>query len=263
MPVQKAMKFPVKELDSLIDQLANIDGMKILSLTSEHEAFRGKLDGKLVIVYATGSVTYHPHPRLEPVLGQSTDPPKRAGKGDLAGPPAKSARARPGKRVTEQDETGTGPLNGSHGIKEDRIIRIRLFFDGASRGNPGESGAGWVVEIHGRKIEGQAYLGLKTNNQAEYLALIRGLQEAERQRPEGPVKLTVSGDSDLVTKQMTGEWAIKNKNLRELHAKAEQLLAGFDNWSFEWIVREENSRADQLANSAIDRKSFNNSRPDE
>ncbi|MHA2298700.1 MAG: ribonuclease HI family protein [Candidatus Hodarchaeales archaeon] len=132
--------------------------------------------------------------------------------------------------------------------------RIVLSFDGASRGNPGKSGAGWILEIKGKTIEGKEFLGIKTNNQAEYSGLIRGLREIKRHKPSGSVKLVIFCDSDLVVKQVTGEWAIKSRNLIDLHEEAKKLLKDYDDWRIEWVPRERNLKADQLANSAIDQE---------
>jgi ribonuclease HI len=96
---------------------------------------------------------------------------------------------------------------------------------------------------------GHRYLGTATNNQAEYLALIEGLEEAARWKPE---RLEVYMDSQLVVEQLAGRYRVKNSDLRTLHAKALQLLQGFEETAVQHVPREKNRGADALANRAID-----------
>lgn len=124
------------------------------------------------------------------------------------------------------------------------------YFDGASRGNPGAAGAGaLLVNEKGESVwETARYLGTKTNNEAEYTALIL-LLEAAKER--GVKKLTVYGDSKLVVCQVSRQWKINLPHLRELAQKAWALMDGMD-VKLQWIPREENKRADRLSNQAID-----------
>ncbi len=126
------------------------------------------------------------------------------------------------------------------------------FFDGASRGNPGEAGAGALLrDPHDELIwEGVLYLGSKTNNEAEYEGLILLLQEASRRRLES---LAVYGDSRLVICQMKGEWKIREPRLRDLAARAGRLAEGMT-VSYTWVPRDRNGLADALSNRAIDEK---------
>jgi ribonuclease HI len=128
---------------------------------------------------------------------------------------------------------------------------LRLFTDGAARGNPGPAGLGLVLEDdQGMRLwGGHRYLGTATNNQAEYLALIEGLQEAARWKPD---RLEIYLDSQLVVEQLAGRYRVKNPELRPLHARALALLGGFADSAVSHVPREKNRGADALANRAID-----------
>ncbi|RLF48918.1 MAG: ribonuclease H [Thermoplasmata archaeon] len=128
-----------------------------------------------------------------------------------------------------------------------------IYIDGASRGNPGEAGAGVViVNRHLWLISAKGYyLGEMTNNQAEYHALLKGLEEAKQM---GAKEVFVRSDSELLVKQMNGEYRVKNKDLRVLFEKARQIAQAFDICKFEYIPREHNTEADRLANRAINLK---------
>jgi ribonuclease HI len=128
---------------------------------------------------------------------------------------------------------------------------LRLFTDGAARGNPGPAGLGLVLEDEqGMRLwGGHRYVGTATNNQAEYLALIEGLQEAARWNPD---RLEVYMDSQLVVEQLAGRYRVKNPELRPLHARALALLGSFPHSVVSHVPREENRGADALANRAID-----------
>ena len=128
---------------------------------------------------------------------------------------------------------------------------LRLFTDGAARGNPGPAGLGLVLEDdQGMRLwGGHRYVGTATNNQAEYLALIEGLKEAGRWKPE---RLEVYLDSQLVVEQLAGRYRVKNSDLRDLHSKALALLNGFADAVVSHVPREKNRGADALANRAID-----------
>jgi ribonuclease HI len=128
---------------------------------------------------------------------------------------------------------------------------LRLFTDGAARGNPGPAGLGIVLEDdQGMRLwGGHRYIGTATNNQAEYLALIEGLKEVGRWKPD---RLEVFLDSQLVVEQLAGRYRVKNHDLRELHNKARALLGGFDEAVVNHVPREKNRGADALANRAID-----------
>jgi ribonuclease HI len=123
--------------------------------------------------------------------------------------------------------------------------------DGGARGNPGPAGVGVVVtDEHGTVIDrANDYIGVATNNTAEYRALLLGL---ERARELGAREVEIVNDSQLVARQMTGEYRVKKDALRPLHAEALAALRDFDRWSIRSVPREQNEHADDLVNEAID-----------
>ena len=130
--------------------------------------------------------------------------------------------------------------------------RVIIEADGGSRGNPGPSGYGAVVfdAVSGEVLaERFDYLGVDTNNVAEYRGLIAGLLAAKE---IGATSVVVRMDSKLVIEQMSGRWQIKHATMRELAREAKTLLAGFPESTFEWVPREANKHADHLANRAMD-----------
>ncbi len=131
--------------------------------------------------------------------------------------------------------------------------RLIIYFDGASRGNPGRAGAGiWVTDGEGKRVsEVSRYLGHKTNNQAEYWALLLGLREAKRR---GGTSIHIFTDSELVERQIKGTYRVRDLNLKSLHRTVQESLKGFSSFVIESIPREKNREADRLANEAIERK---------
>src|SRR6056297_2263370 len=128
--------------------------------------------------------------------------------------------------------------------------RAHVYFDGASRGNPGPAAVGYaIVSADGVVAEGGERIGETTNNRAEYAALIRALEVA---RDHGFDEVDVRGDSELIVKQVRGAWNTNDPDLRERRVRARELLDSFDRWSLEHVPREINDRADQLANEALD-----------
>ncbi len=130
---------------------------------------------------------------------------------------------------------------------------MRLYTDGAARGNPGPAAAGIVIEDdHGRVLwqEGR-YLGETTNNVAEYQALLLGLKKASEL---GRGALVVRMDSELVVKQLQGGYRVKHPALIPLHRQALALCLGFESWRAEHVRRQQNSLADRLANQALDER---------
>jgi ribonuclease HI len=130
---------------------------------------------------------------------------------------------------------------------------ITIRFDGGSRGNPGPAGIGVVLLAQDKTplVTIGRFIGRATNNVAEYKALIAGLEEA---RKLGANKVIVRGDSELIVKQMNGEYRVKNADLRPLYERAQDLMNEFDVAKIEHNYREDNSLADRLANLAMDRK---------
>lgn len=126
-----------------------------------------------------------------------------------------------------------------------------LYTDGASRGNPGLAGAGFLLlnEKSALLDAGKLFLGERTNNEAEYEALIAGLKLARR---SGCRELEVRADSQLMVRQLTGQYRVKNKRLIPLVLEVKKLASAFARVDYHHIPRAENSRADELANQAID-----------
>jgi len=126
-----------------------------------------------------------------------------------------------------------------------------IQIDGGARGNPGPAGAGVVIVTEEGQLihEGAYYLGQQTNNAAEYHALIRGLQRAARCEPQ---PITVISDSELLVRQVTGEYRVKNEKLQQLYQQVQMLLLRVPRWHVRHVPREENRRADELANLAMD-----------
>jgi len=136
------------------------------------------------------------------------------------------------------------------GLLADEGGAVDLYFDGASRGNPGPAAVGWVLATDdGIVAEAGDRIGHKTNNQAEYEALITGLRAA---RDHGFDRVALHGDSKLVVEQLRGNWDTNDPTLREHRVTVLELLAEFDDWSATHVPRELNDRADDLANDALD-----------
>ncbi len=133
--------------------------------------------------------------------------------------------------------------------KQDEVALV-AHVDGGSRGNPGEAGAGVYLERNGLPWRGlYLYLGRRTNNYAEYSALIAALQYALK---EGIRKLVVYADSELLVKQMLGSYRVKNPVLQQLYAQANELVHRLDRFELHHVPRDRNHQADALANRAQD-----------
>jgi ribonuclease HI len=130
-------------------------------------------------------------------------------------------------------------------------VRVKLSTDGGARGNPGPAAYGYVLEdeegtvlaAHGERI------GIATNNVAEYSALIAGLEKAIEL---GLDEVEVVSDSELMVKQMRGEYRVKNEALQELWAQARQLAGQVGSVGYRAVRREHNKLADKLVNEALD-----------
>jgi ribonuclease HI len=135
-------------------------------------------------------------------------------------------------------------------LRDDAGGRVHVYFDGASRGNPGPAAVGYVlVDDSGIVAEGGETIGRATNNQAEYAALVRALEVTGEY---GFDEVHVRGDSELIVKQVRGEWNTNDPDLREQRVRVRELLMDFDEWQIEHVPREINDRADKLANDALD-----------
>lgn len=130
-------------------------------------------------------------------------------------------------------------------------MKARLFTDGGARGNPGPAAYAFVLEAEDDTVlasEGEA-IGVATNNVAEYRALVAGL---ERAAELGIDELEVVSDSELLVKQMRGEYRVKNEALRALNRQAAELAARFRRVVYTAVRREHNELADRLVNEALD-----------
>ena len=133
----------------------------------------------------------------------------------------------------------------------DPLEKLVVNVDGGARGNPGpaaiaavvQNPAGEVLEERGERI------GTATNNVAEYRALLLGI---ERAAALGASELELVGDSELVVRQLKGEYKVKDASLRELHAEAAKALEAFERWSIRHVRREQNLEADRLVNEVLD-----------
>jgi probable phosphoglycerate mutase len=130
-------------------------------------------------------------------------------------------------------------------------VKARLSTDGGSRGNPGPAAYGYVLEAedgHVLDARGEA-IGTATNNVAEYRGLLAGLRSALER---GIGELEVVSDSELLVKQMRGEYKVKNEALRELQAEAAELASGLERVTYTAVRRAHNELADRLVNEALD-----------
>jgi ribonuclease HI len=134
----------------------------------------------------------------------------------------------------------------------ERAVQWVVRCDGGARGNPGPGAAAYALfSPEGSEVEARGdFLGSVTNNVAEYRGLIAGLRAAAR---HGATRLRIYMDSELVVRQMTGEYRVKNAGLKPLHEEARREVARFANVEFRAVRREENARADQLVNDTLDR----------
>jgi len=130
-------------------------------------------------------------------------------------------------------------------------VRVVVNVDGGARGNPGPAAIaavvqgpdGGVLEERGERI------GRATNNVAEYKALLLGI---ERAAAIGANEIELVGDSELIVKQVKGEYKVKDATMRELHAEVKEALREFDGWSIRHVRRERNAEADRLVNEVLD-----------
>ena len=130
-------------------------------------------------------------------------------------------------------------------------MKAKLSTDGGARGNPGPAAFGYVLEAEDGTVlaaHGET-IGIATNNVAEYSALIAGLEKARELAVD---EVEVVSDSELMVKQMTGEYRVKNEALQELWSRASRIARGFQDVSYTAVRREHNELADRLVNEALD-----------
>lgn len=132
------------------------------------------------------------------------------------------------------------------------MSHLKIYIDGASKGNPGKSGAGIVIYQDGRIVKKIAnYIGQATNNIAEYMALIYALEEGLLLKAKS---LEINTDSQLLARQLNKIYKVKHEGLKNLYRRALHLLTGFEKVVINHIRREENALADKLATEAIKKK---------
>lgn len=143
--------------------------------------------------------------------------------------------------------------NGRLALDDGPEVRMRVYSDGAARGNPGLSGAGAVlVEPNGQVVDRLGkFLGVQTNNFAEYMGLILGLRRA---RQLGVREVEVYADSELMIRQLGGRYQVKSPTLRPLYEEALKLLNDFSRVKLVHVPREMNAAADEMSNRAIDER---------
>ncbi|MFL5820601.1 MAG: ribonuclease HI family protein [Solirubrobacteraceae bacterium] len=130
-------------------------------------------------------------------------------------------------------------------------MKLVVHVDGGARGNPGPGAVGVVLSTPDGEVvdEASATIGQATNNVAEYRALLLGLARA---RALGATEVEVVNDSQLVARQVSGLYRVKHAEMKPLHREALAALDAFDRWSIRSVPREQNSRADELVNRALD-----------
>jgi ribonuclease HI len=138
------------------------------------------------------------------------------------------------------------------GPDSEKLGWITAFCDGGSRGNPGPAGFGvYIQDENGAKVaELSEFLGKKTNNFAEYSALLAALDYA---LTNGHTQLKAVADSELMVKQIKGQYRVNSPELRPLYEEARRRIARLEGFQIQHVLREKNRRADQLANEAMDR----------
>lgn len=153
----------------------------------------------------------------------------------------------------ENDAANSNKVDSAKDVKVAQTIvkRLKIYTDGGSRGNPGPSASGYVLydESGNVVVDKGVYLGITTNNQAEYTALKLALEDAKKL---GASEVMVFMDSLLVVNQMNGIFKIKNRDLWPLHDAIKQLAKGFKKISFNHVPREQNKVADAAVNRALD-----------
>ena len=151
------------------------------------------------------------------------------------------------------DHDHTSTPTAEHIKKHHTHTVWRMYVDGASRNNPGPSGAGIVLKKDGKVFEKHGfYLGKKTNNEAEYLALLLGIFVLKSRMHSGDT-VTIVSDSQLLIRQFKGEYRIKKAELAQLYALAMKLLHQIKYECYH-VMREENEAADEMANIGLDKK---------
>ncbi|MFH1834545.1 MAG: Nif3-like dinuclear metal center hexameric protein [bacterium] len=226
---------------SLIDRAAGACEVLVTGDLSHHDAERAGEAGLSLIAVPHGDFEWWAFRRWAETLGD-----------ELAGSEVTVSASREWRSPWEgAGGNGVPAVETTDDAAAGENRGLRLWIDGGSRGNPGPSAIGVVLEDgSGTVLDSVSrVIGVATNNVAEYRALLTGLQMAER---SGGRELDVFSDSELLVKQMRGDYRVKNEGLKPLHEEARRLVAGFDRVSIRHVGREENARADGLVNQALD-----------
>jgi ribonuclease HI len=130
-------------------------------------------------------------------------------------------------------------------------VKVVVNVDGGSRGNPGPAGSAAVATDASGEVlaERSETIGVATNNVAEYRALLLGVQLAKELSAD---EVEFIGDSKLIVEQVKGNWKVKQEHLRPLHTKSRDALRDLPKWTIRHVKRDENIRADELLNAALD-----------
>ena len=131
------------------------------------------------------------------------------------------------------------------------LLRVRIYVDGGARGNPGPAAAGAIITAEDGTVLYSAgiYLGCATNNVAEYSALVSGLRKALEL---GAAEAEVISDSELVVKQIVGDYRVRNDGLKPFYRQAQELAGKLERFAIRHVPRKQNREADKLVNRAID-----------
>lgn len=172
---------------------------------------------------------------------------------DAAPPPSATPEVPPPPRAGAKPQVAaaSGPQNPARPAS--RARRLRLYSDGAARGNPGPAGAGAVLVKGDGAVVARLgkFLGEQTNNVAEYQGLILGLEAALKL---GADEIEIRADSELMVRQLLGTYRVKNPGLKPLYGRARELLRHFAKVDIAHVPREENREADEMSNRAIDER---------
>ena len=157
-------------------------------------------------------------------------------------------RSFPKKKTAGSEELFASASESTSSLSQDSIV---AHIDGGSRGNPGPSGYGVAInDAAGRRVaELSDYLGVQTNNFAEYSGLLAALEYAVK---HGHKALKVVSDSELLVKQMRGEYKVRNETLQQMAHEARGLIRKLESFQIRHVLREQNREADGLANQAMD-----------
>ena len=155
------------------------------------------------------------------------------------------------KKLGISEDEAKGLLGAALGRLQSNARELVIHVDGASRGNPGQAGCGiFIQDKDGRVVKRvRRKLGIATNNVAEYSALVTALEQAEKL---GASSVTIFADSELMVKQIKGQYRVKNEGLKPLYLKAKDIIERFEKFRITHVLRAKNKDADKLANEAID-----------